>query len=814
MNVLPYPSLRSLPNLPQQSRPSAALAVLAQASHLVEITPFVGLRIPPHNRLHLIEPKSSASVHTKLVYEGWLATRTVAGHVNGTRHVGSLSGFVRRHVNSENIELSAAVGAVGAVGAVPPLKNYAPRRVIVTLLFRADAGSAAAGVFLDAMAHLQKLITEPIDSDNLPTGIGMAAFFGDDAADFRREVGLSDSLEERIVVLRFRSVEGTLVQRIGVLPHPNGLDDAFLTLQTTLLQIVETDPRLPLSTMSMDRLLGALVVPRNDLSENAWALSRQAAAADFYDRLQGSCAQIDAAVENEGVVLELLDDCWLRLIPKTRDGPPFHGFLLYDPRYKQEALEFVLRTAVEGVHNFDAPPFLRLHTCAIQLSAVFMPNVTQYTGYVDHPNAFDPLLGKSDAAIVPLQNVLINFEVWACSKMSLLPKEPSLHLAFLSHFRKCEQCYESYTRCGRGFVRGRPPETLRRDGHRAAANSPTSVMVAAEALSMVASGSLSSSLMSASVATDASETVADAAALSFGFECTNRNISVGEAYAELRARGVDVGVTDFFLQVSIVYGTRIRLVDAMGLVAKRLKTTRGGEGCGTDDTDDTDDPNAKRAARYQRIADASLRVGALERQRASTSMGSKLSPPQLKFTMDFLKLQVASSVRCNMRSKDGVLVLAQHLAEAFLSDGLSCEIVAQISSATAGLDDTLEAFRTVLGILLVERDIRSPLVVFFAWQNTSTYLHAASTHSFAISGTTLGALIDRFNTRGKGTSELLLVKEANGVLRVSSTTVVVPPPPPPQEQRRVLPLHVRGLARVKKGKKKGKNPPTTSPRTK
>ena len=600
-NLHDSPSKRSraemaLQTLPRISRPTGAIAVVAQASQTRSTPPPRGMSLPTqhtHKRMQRI-PAAGAAGHLGALQRGYLAARTVVSAESALE--------VQMMLAAENRELFHAAARVCA-----PDRSLPPRPVAVTLMAFGNEGHCkAAHPFLDALAHLAggPLVPDVPHSPLVASLVRMSVFAGVDAQWFLEQTAREalDSAPSRpvppgevLVVVRWANAHapGNIRSEFHALRIGQSLDQSLQSLQNCFMSM---------KINFMAPFPASIAHSRTNVHVDAWASALHTASEAFFDMAEGRPCVLKAhalqghedrvSIESTGIVA--------RICPKTAQLPgpegavwtplavqqaivrpdAFHAFIVGNSACLPEIATFAKMNEVGGLPPPDEDTARYcLHTCAVQANAYELRE--RISLYATHHRVGGRLPGtpinspgswiwRFEPAIVAVEAVLNNFYVVPCADESAFPGDPKLTRPFNQFFNRAFSLHADTFGGARQADKTTPFERMPL-GFPEVTQSEDPSLHAAE----------------------------DYALTAFSLDASSRRMSVGDAFATLEARQAPPQLTDLMLQASLQLGVNSSVLDAMALAAQALKQM-------ADNSPAACKAQSVEVARLKRVADAAI----------------------------------------------------------------------------------------------------------------------------------------------------------------------------------------------------------------
>lgn len=665
---------RMLPNLPRSARPRGALAVVTQSKQPITTSGPRGLRLDTRfakKRTHY-GPTPCSAPHLGTLLKGFLSTRMLCH----SQSPGETVFFLR----AENSELAHA-----ASGQPSFDDSLSARAVGVTLLLYGNevTCSASARAYLDALGHFAASRVDENDphSPLVASSMRMTVLAGDDAEWFAKQVekqtinSTADMGPGKVdVCVRWAVPGGNGVIRteLSSMRSETSLSAALEQVQNFLLSI-----KLVYNAPITDSITRS----HTQIAPDTWAHTLHDATTAFFGKMEGeSCIvksplltkhEHEATVESTDMFLRIAprrhwdhsSKQWMDLTAEMAALHPdaFHAFLIGNSAYSQEIVKFCQSNAATGLppSDHDTGVYL-LHTCAVQAAPLhLMHEVSLYgahaaTGRVPGTPISQPgsMIWRFDPAIVPLDDVLVNFYVLPCSRSSAMPADPKLERPFQQFFDKAFRLYTSFV-SGRGAV----------DGLTRSPSLPLLVPEPGDA---------------------AVQTCEGYALNAFGLDLRAPNLTAGDAYAHLKKAGGPQQLQDFLLASCVNGGVNTNVLTALESGAAALQQLQGGLNKRDEDE----------CRRLKRVADESLKVSSrsTRRKQRPISPPVELTSQQVKHllsTVGLVKGEEAVIHYKDMLDRDGftrvVDIMASCVAPRAVDDAKVHAVEAARSASKGGV---------------------------------------------------------------------------------------------------------------------------------
>ena len=565
----------TLPTLPRVHASHGAVATFRQAStsKLACLPRFVDTGCS--SAILNLVPGRTADAATHALYHAFLAAHTVIGARDALD--------VQKLVASEEAEVIDSFNNVASEdGSLPP------RPVSVVLLL---CGGSAVGSYalhtLNAFSHLNSCfhISE----------MRASVFAGADAAAYLEHVGARANPHSASVVVRWAS-SGDDAERSGarVVTHVHSFPELGLSGERICEELQEC---LFTMTKRFDAPFRPHIVKNlGKVPMDAWLLRRRDAAAAFFGFMRGRSSVTIAPLESDSDQAasgQLTDfNICVRFADRKAGAPvdhpsTFHGRLLGGHSHGAEVLRACIEASVHGqglgAAILSSDPAiaaaerarlarLGLHTCAVQANGFELADrVTLYSTVGKIREPIQPprsWIWQSNAAIVPIADVLENFAVLPCTLASVVPGAAAFRVASDQFFNIAATLYAE-----------------------ACCNNTPSTVAAPNDVGSCCEETVGDGIASIDDRTDI------LVAAAFGMRFDTARFTAGDAYTQTARCEETQALVDFLAACIEQFGVSIPLRDCVARAASAVRHYV---------TPVASEANRREMARLRRVADAAL----------------------------------------------------------------------------------------------------------------------------------------------------------------------------------------------------------------
>lgn len=628
-----------LQDLPRLAQPIGAVSMVTQASKVERIPAPRGMSLDARcvfDKTRTV-PSDTAALHIHSLFRAYMSARTVVA----CEHVSELPMLLR----AENEELKHA-----AERFTPLDNSLTPRPVSVTLLAHGvnEAHCANARTFLDGLAHLAGCVESPTPDGSRAaattvSAVRMTVLAGVDASWYVNQVQQQALISKQQTLHQNGTVQVCVRWAIRAEPNTIRYRTEFQMMPVGLSPGMALEYMLnwfiSLKVHQGTPFRDSIASSHQNVPVNAWVSSVHYSSSDFFALMKGANTVKKSALVEANVDEVHLEhtEVFVRISqrntynPRTQQWVPlpveqavqrhdsFHGFLVGDQKHIQQIQRLCQVEQKVGLSLPDEDTVgYALHTVAVQaVGFALKDRVSLYAVHYKAGGATpgvpicspDSWMWRLEPAIVPMEDVIQNFYVVPCNRNSLLPADTALTRPFSDFF---QLAYKLYT------------ATFGGDAHTAGTTDAEQLPLFVQSLPSDNDPIL-----------QAQEKQALAA---FGLDAASRRVTVGDAYAMLKANDAPPQLVEFMLQSTLRLGLNASVLTAMSEASSILKTG-------------LTSPDVKNALeneneRLKRVANAALAVNG-KRQRAAagtTEGGAKLTPLQVKALMKVAGRIVAADV--------------------------------------------------------------------------------------------------------------------------------------------------------------------------
>lgn len=700
-------------------------------------------------RRTILVPKDSASDHIGVLLKGYLSTRSVM--------FAEAAGEAPSMLGAENAELKhAATGVPAADGSL------APRAVAVTLLAYGTKNVHCNGAraYLDALAHLASTPLALTRNDQTLSAalIRMTVYAGVDAEWFgkwvqKEAMDTKPQLKNATmdVAVRWALPDGSFRTEFQEMHSGFSLDKSLEAMQNCFLSM-----KMSYNVPFTDDI--STVHP--NVPRDAFATSLHNASHAFFDCMEGKPCVFKGELlkKHEGQVNVESMEIFVRICPRNvRDNKTgqwvtipvhesrvrsdaFHALLIGNSAHREQILQYCRDHQALGLppNDFENGHLL-LHTCAVQASGYNLGD--RVSLYSTHSRAGGRTPGvpisspgswvwRMEPAIVAIEHVTRDFYVVPCGRESVLPGDRLLERPFNNFFNRAYKLYVD-------TFGALPAKQSDNDEF--------------ERMPL----SLPAQPRGADPAIAAAENYALTA---FNLDASNRRLTVGDAYASLKARQAPEQMTRLMLQSALHSGINTSILDAMGEAANVLVSMpRASE---------SKQAMENEIARLKRVADAALDIHSKSRRTLAPAV--EIESTRVKALLSAAGLTKGSDVHLphGKLTSESCVQLVQTVAACILKRPADDAALQQACMAASKAKNLLEGMCGAICVLRATGRA-SPCPAFVVGQDASKDGVVSFNRVLPNGGfeqTTPGQIIDA------AVSSVLLVKTGAHGFRVTATT--------------------------------------------
>ena len=581
--------------------PDGAVAVLTQAhSKKTLLMPrYMTAGFTANSKKQRLVPAQSAGQWMRPLFNAYMSLRCVM-------YAEQASDILSLH-DGENVELCRAASRI------PSEDGSAEARTVgVTLLVHGHCSTGMASrTALDALSHMA---SSPLqDGHTLSASlVRFSVLASADAEWFVQKVHQqalastsSRSYSSIEIAVRWAQVGGDLRTEFFEIDVSQTGDKILASIQTSMLRC-KAEFGAPVND--------AIFVHHPNVQLDAYIVNESRHSHAFFALMEGTpfvskSVALSSVGQDVGVSST---NVFVRIHPRARgekgafESSAFHGVVLSLSSKVSEATAECLMypsgfpdpSTELGAAFLEKNSRICMHTCAVQATQLRLGNeVTLFApgGIPGQPiRSPGSWMWRFDTAIVPIENVLAQFEVVPCSKESTTPGNKALEHPFRDFFQRASKLYT----CTFGDDR----QLLGR--------------------AAIENGTVLSKLPD----TQKPEVGADEIFLqtAFSIDPASRRTTVGDAYASLKALGGPSEMVDLMLQVGIRYGTNTTMLQMVSHCANAVRAHAGSA---------TAFASEQESQRLKRVADAALLIG-LSTKRSRTKEHGTFSSNKLRGLMN------------------------------------------------------------------------------------------------------------------------------------------------------------------------------------